>query len=298
VRRRCLWCDGESFRLVHHLPDKDDARIVSCESCDLVQLENPPRAEELDALYADGYFEGVGLDAGYEEYANQEQEYLATFADDVRRIKEFVSAGSALDIGCGYGYFVRAAVDAGFDAFGVDLSAEGIREAEKHSPGRVFRGTIDSVEELASKKFDVIFASHLIEHITTPRSFVADLVRHMSDDCIVMFVTPNIESLLARISGPRWVSFKIPEHVAYFSPKTITQLLEGAGLEVVAVDSAHQHYRLPFLMKKIRELVNPLGRVVPRFEHWSLFRDRILRVTSGSIRVIARRPIGTASGRS
>jgi SAM-dependent methyltransferase len=296
VRTQCLHCGGGRLRLLYHLVQKGDARIVECFDCDLVQLEVLPTPEELEALYAEGYFEGVGSDAGYEEYANQEQEYLATFDDDVRRIRDFVADGSVVDIGCGYGYFVRSALAAGLNAYGVDLSSDGIREAEKHAPGRVFRGTIDTVEALADRRFDVIFASHLIEHISEPRLFVEDLVRRLSDRGIVMFVTPNIDSWLARMSGPRWISFKIPEHVAYYTPKTIGRLLEGAGLEVVAIDAAYQYYRLPFLMSRIRELVNPVGRVVPRFEHWPSMRDRMLRVTSGSLRVIARRPADSSRG--
>ena len=284
----CLGCGGQERRLLYHLPEKGDARIVVCEACGLVQLEELPTSEEIEALYSNGYFEGVGSDAGYEEYANQEKEYLATFDDDVSRILDFVTRGSVLDIGCGYGYFVRQALAAGFDAYGVDLSADGIREAEKHAPGRCFRGTLDDVEELARRRFDVIFASHLIEHIPEPQAFIETLVSRLNEGGIVVLVTPNIESWLARISGRRWVSFKIPEHVAYYTPATISHLLESAGLEVVAIDPAYQYYRLPFLMSKIRELVDPIGRLVPDFEHWASMRNRMLRVTSGSLRVIAR----------
>jgi SAM-dependent methyltransferase len=293
VSAGCLSCGGQELRLLYHLPDKGDARIVVCTGCDLAQLEELPSPEEIEALYSEGYFEGVGTDAGYEEYANQEKEYLATFDDDVNRIRDFVTHGSVLDVGCGYGYFVRRALAAGFDAYGVDLSPDGIREAEKHAPGRVFRGTLDEVEALADRRFDVIFASHLIEHIPEPRPLVETLAKRLNEGGIVMFVTPNIESWLARVSGRRWVSFKIPEHVAYYTPTTIRHLLEGAGLEVLATDPAYQYYRLPFLMSKIRELLDPIGRLVPGFEHWASMRDRMLRVTSGSLRVIARRPGGS-----
>jgi SAM-dependent methyltransferase len=297
---RCLACGERHLRLVHRLPAKGGARIVRCEDCELVQLEERPSPDELHELYAEGYFEGIRRGSGYEEYAAQEREYLATFDDDLRRMLDFVSHGSVLDVGCGYGYFVRRALAAGYEAYGIDLSAEGICEAEKHAPGRVFRGTvetIDSIEALADRSFDIIFASHLIEHITEPRRFVDQLIARLADRGILTLVTPNIESWLARLSGPRWVSFKIPEHVAYYSPKTMRRLLEGAGLEVLAIDPAYQYYRLPFLMNRIRELVDPLGRIVPRFERWTALRHRMLRVTSGSLRAIARRP-AAARGRS
>lgn len=289
---RCLACGEEKFRLLHHLVDKGNAHILVCQACDLVQLEELPDSTQLDALYADGYFEDSGSETGYAEYAAQEEEYLATFGEDIRRIQEFRSSGSLLDVGCGYGYFLRRALDAGFDACGIDRSPEAIRKAEKGAPGRVFLGTIDSVEALSDRSFDVIYASHLIEHILDPRSFVMALARRLSPDGILVFVTPNIKSWLARISGARWVSFKIPEHVAYYDPKTLGRLIESAGLEVVATDSAYQYYRLPFLMSKIRDLIDPIGRIVPGFEHSAGMRNRMIRVTSGSMRLIARWPDG------
>lgn len=288
----CLYCGDTRNRLVYELPDKGNARIVRCEACDLVQLDDRPDDDELAKLYARGYFEGIGTAAGYDDYTNQEAEYLATFDEDVARIRDFVGGGAVLDVGCGYGYFVRRALAAGFDAYGVDLSAEGIAEATKHVPGRVFAGGIDDVAALAGRRFDVIFASHLIEHITDPRAFVRRLLEHLHPAGIVMFVTPNIESWLARLSGRRWVSFKIPEHVAYYAPATIRRLLEDAGLEVIAIDPACQFYRLPFLMRRVRELIHPASRLLPRFEEWPGMRNRMLRVTSGSLRVIARRRSG------
>jgi hypothetical protein len=41
------------------------------------------------------------------------------------------------------------------------------------------------------------------------------------------------------------------------------------------------------------ELVDPIGCLVPGFEHWAGVRERTLRVTSSSLRVIARRPGGS-----
>ena len=282
----CILCGRAELRLRY---TKSDYRICTCLSCELTQLHPLPPCEAGSQIYGDGYFTGTDNTVGYEDYANQEREYLETFAEDVRRIGEFVPSGTVLDIGCGFGYFVREALAAGYDAYGVDLSADAIRAAERELPGRVFEGAFESVAEIADKRFDVIFASHLIEHIPDPRSFVRSLAERLTDDGIVVFVTPNIDSLLARASRARWVSFKVPEHLAYYNPRTISALVESAGLESLTIDSAYQYYAVGFLMKRIRELIDPIGRIIPRFEDLELMRDRMLRVTSGSLRIIARR---------
>jgi SAM-dependent methyltransferase len=151
----------------------------------------------------------------------------------------------------------------------------------------VFRGGIDDTPEIAGEPFDVIYASHLIEHLLAPVAFLRSAARLLRPGGLIVLVTPNIKSLLARVSGPRWVSFKIPEHVCYYDPATMTELLRRSGYTPRAIDSAYQYYALPFVASRLRELLQPLSRLVPPIERWAVLRERALRVTSGSMRVIA-----------
>jgi SAM-dependent methyltransferase len=262
--------------------------IEECPACGLVQLVPTPSPETLRALYeGESYFGGGEGDSGYAQYASQEQEYLATFREDVRRIRELVPTGRLLEVGCGYGYFLKCALDAGYDAYGIDLSPEAVAQAQARFPGRVFRGLLEETPEIQGQAFDVVFASHLIEHLTEPAAFLRAAGRLLRPGGLVVLVTPNIKSLLARFSGSRWVSFKIPEHVSYYDPRTITELLRRSGYEVRAIDSAYQHYSLPFVTSRVRQLLHPVSLLVPPVERLPLLRERRVRVTSGSMRVLA-----------
>lgn len=268
---------------------KDGYGIEECPECGLVQLVPTPTPETLRALYEEeSYFGGEG-DSGYSQYESQETEYLATFREDVRRIAEFVPQGRILEVGCGYGYFLKCALDAGYDAYGIDLSPAAVERAAQLYPGRVFQGLLEEAPEIEGQTFDVIFASHLIEHITDPAAFLRTAARFLRPGGLVVMVTPNIKSLLARVSGRRWVSFKIPEHVSYYDPETITDLLSRTGFTVRAVDPAYQYYAVPFVTSRVRELLHPMSRLVPPVERLSLLRERRIRVTSGSMRVLAAR---------
>jgi SAM-dependent methyltransferase len=279
-------CGGDAFRDRYEIAGH---AIRDCRACELTQLHPMPPRALLDELYGDDYFESDDDGRGYGDYASQEPEYLATFADDVDRIRDFTPSGRLLEVGCGFGYFLEVAARAGFDVRGVDASRRAVDESSRRFPGRVFPGAVGDVPELAEQRFDVIFAAHLIEHISEPRPFVADLASRLATNGLLVLVTPNVRSLLARISGRRWVSFKIPEHVVFYSPETIGRLLRECGLDVLAVDPAYQYYRLPFLMSRVRQLVRPADRLIPPFERLPALRERMLRVTSGSLRVIARR---------
>jgi SAM-dependent methyltransferase len=282
----CLLCGGEKPLL--HRFDKGEYRVASCPDCSLVQLDPTPSTQTLEALYSGEYFGSDDAQAGYGDYGSQETEYLATFAEDVRTIKEHVRGGDVLDVGCGYGYFMQVASDAGFRPFGLDLSAEAVERANARFPGRVFRGTLKDSGLPADQKFDVVFASHVVEHIIEPVDFMRAIVARLRPGGLVVLVTPNIESLLSRVSGSRWVSFKIPEHVSFFSPTTISALIRRSGsFESITVKPAYQYYRLPFVASKVRKLIAPLDRLVLPVERAPWVRDRIIRVTSGSLRAVA-----------
>jgi SAM-dependent methyltransferase len=281
----CILCaETGSFR---SRGAKDGYGIEECPACGLVQLVPTPTPETLRALYeGDSYFGGEAA-TGYSEYEDQEQEYLATFREDVRRIREFVPSGRILEVGCGYGYFLQCALDAGYDAYGIDLSPAAVKWAQTRHPGRVFCGLLEEVPEIQDQKYDVIFGSHLIEHLTEPSEFLRQASRLLRPGGLVVMVTPNIKSLLSRVSGSRWVSFKIPEHVSYYDPGTITTLLNRTGYTVRAIDSAYQYYALPFVSTRVRELLHPVSRIVPPVERLRVLRNRKIRVTSGSMRVLA-----------
>ncbi|HEY3562516.1 MAG TPA: class I SAM-dependent methyltransferase [Kribbella sp.] len=265
---------------------KDGYAIAECLTCGLVQLRPTPSPETLRALYeTDSYFDGVG--SGYSEYESQQAEYLATFREDVRRIAEFVPSGKVLEVGCGYGYFLQCALDAGYDAYGIDLSPTAVKWASERLPDRVFCGLLEEVPEIQGQQYDVIFGSHLIEHLTEPGAFLERAGRLLRPGGVIVLVTPNIGSLLSRASGRRWVSYKIPEHVSYYDPHTITELLNRAGFSVRTVDSAYQYYALPFVATRVRELLHPASRLIPPVERLSFLRTRHIRVTSGSMRAIA-----------
>lgn len=269
--------------------EKAGYTIARCNACGLMQLNPLPPRQALDELYTEAYFSGEGT--GYEDYRSQAEEYAATFDEEIRRIRRYAPSGSVLDVGCGYGYFVGRALAAGYDAYGVDVSAEATDAAREAYPGRVYHGSIENVDELLDRRFNVVFASHLIEHIPEPVSFLSALGARLEDDGVLVMVTPNVESLLAKLSGKRWVSFKVPEHVAFYSKRTMSQLLQAAGYDPIVYEPALQYYRAPFVAKRLRELMRPVDRAIPPVERLPGLRRRIVRVTSGSLRVIARRAV-------
>ncbi|MGZ5380652.1 MAG: class I SAM-dependent methyltransferase, partial [Thermoanaerobaculia bacterium] len=192
-----------------------------------------------------------------------------------------------LDVGCGPGAGLVAARNLGYDAGGLDVSESAVAIASSRHPGRVRLGTLS--DRLFSRGFfDVITLFDVIEHVYNPKALAVDLAWHLAPEGRVVVATPNVKSLLARVTGRRWVSYKIPEHVAYFSPSTLARAL-APGFEIEHVSSCGQYVSGDFLLSRIGDAL-PFGGGLLRAASRLLPPGRAaLYANSGSMLVTARR---------
>jgi SAM-dependent methyltransferase len=89
-----------------------------------------------------------------------------------------VSRGARiLDLGCGSGRDLNNLIDAGYDAFGVDASAEMLSQARRRFPQLSDRLTLDQLPQLASvpdQSCDAILCSAVLMHL--PEELLFDSV--------------------------------------------------------------------------------------------------------------------------
>jgi 2-polyprenyl-3-methyl-5-hydroxy-6-metoxy-1,4-benzoquinol methylase len=267
-------------------------RVVDCPSCSMRYLT--PRVHESDVarLYgAPEYWESGGPEGGYSSYSSMEPLLVRTF---VRRLSPFPPRGAGarlLDVGCGPGAGLEAARSLGYEAWGLDVSSAAVEVASSRQPGRVRLGTL-SDRLFPQGFFDVITLFDVIEHIYDLRQLAVDLAWHLAPEGRIAIATPNVESLLARMTGRRWVSYKIPEHVSYFSPRTLAAAL-APGFEIESVSPCGQYVSLDFLLARVGDAL-PAGRGLLRAAA-RLFRPGrpALYANSGSMFVTARRSPGS-----
>ena len=147
----------------------------------------------------------------------------------------------ALDVGCGAGLLTEPLARMGAAATGLDAAPENIAAAKLHADGQGL--TIDyragSVETLgADEKFDLVCSMEVIEHVTDPAAFVAGLVRVLAPGGLLVLSTPNRTALsrLALITvgeGAGMIPKNTHDWSKFLTPKELSALLIGAGLEVI-----------------------------------------------------------------
>ena len=121
---------------------------------------------------------------------------------------------------------------------GFDFDQEGIDLLAEQGFGEVYRADLEKLEEVRlDRKFDVIIAGEMIEHLNNPGLFLTGIQRFMGEDTKLVITTINaycaFRFFIYALRGRGGVMEPVhPDHVAYYSYRTLTKLIDNNGLDV------------------------------------------------------------------
>ncbi len=204
-------------------------------------VEPKPTSEALRAFYAEEYFQrshGTYAPA----YSDTELDHRRLLAQlTLHAIGEAgVSRGRLLEIGCGEGWFLKAADEAGYAVRGLDFSDDGLKRFHPELEDRAeFGDAFDILDRMIDQgaAFDACVMEHVLEHVLDPEALLARLPRLLTPKGVVAITVPNDFSPLqlaalaeGHIDRDFWVA--PPQHLNYFDARTLPRLLERMGFEV------------------------------------------------------------------
>jgi SAM-dependent methyltransferase len=135
-----------------------------------------------------------------------------------------------LERGCGAGAQLKVLAELGWDVTGVELGEDAARFARERLGLDVRQGSLESAR-LPSASFDVVVASHVLEHLPDPAAAAAEIARVLKPGGRLYAAVPNGGALEARVFGSRW-AWEAPHHLHHFTPASLGRVLERAGLRV------------------------------------------------------------------
>ncbi|MEM7170596.1 MAG: class I SAM-dependent methyltransferase [Pseudomonadota bacterium] len=206
---------------------KDPFKVVCCEECAVWYLSPRLTESRIEQLYLeDSYFESS--DGGYEDYSSQEESLRRTFRGLLNRMHTLgMTGGRLLEVGCGYGYFLREAEPYFDSRAGCEMSSGGAERA-KHHADEVFIGGIEALRP--GLQFDCVVALHVIEHIYHPKEFLLKIMDHLGPGGRLILSAPDMNGFWRKLMGNKWPSFKFPEHVVFYDSSSLGSLMRGVGL--------------------------------------------------------------------
>ena len=217
----CNLCGSSGPHRIVLRKDNDPRRsgavtLYRCHACGGVSLSSIPESfdDELYSYYEDHLKRPPS--SLYPELTNSR--YVAL----LERWKHIVTGRRLLDVGCGTGGFIKAAVENGWEARGIDLAESAIKIGCSHRLP-VSRCDFFS-DDFELDSYDIITMFEFIEHVPNPGKFLQRAKELLKPGGLLYVTTPNFNSIDRFVMGSAWDVIH-HEHLSYFTPGTLAQLV-------------------------------------------------------------------------
>jgi len=262
-----------SFRL------SNGERLLRCPGCGLGWWNwgsfDPAR------FYDHDYFQSPTASRGYSDYGALEPGLRRTARDRLQRIGRWLAthgetAPTLRDLGCGTGVFLDEG-RARFQVSGVEVSAYASQLARARGLD-VVQGAVED-DATTPGAYEVITLWDVIEHLRDPVGVVTMAARGLKPGGVLALSTGDLGSWCARLSGASWHLFNLPEHLFFFTPRSLVLILERAGLIVRQTVREVNWVPLRYVVERLTKTFSGRDRMLPL----GFLGDRVVPATLGDV---------------
>ncbi len=194
---------------------------------------------------------------------------------------------SLLDVGVGYGAFLRLCEERGFGRLaGMDPFPDSIRIAERYTGAQLRVGDASARDwPFDAAAFDVVTCLDVVEHLEEPRFFFDNVRRYLAPGGVLVIRTPNgqLPYRLRRLPGIG-IPDPNPTHIQVHPPKWWSERVRAAGWRIVE-DWRGEHLThlrlLPTLLALGCRLLGIDHRRIPGLAAFEQAYVMVLRVGNG-----------------
>lgn len=229
--------------------EKNGCKLRRCSSCRLIFVW--PAPGNLTEIYSESYFKRAAKNEGenkfgYVDYEKDKRAMQETFSRYLDKISNLDSGGRIFDVGAATGYFLDMARERGWATGGIEISAYAANMA-KNKGHDIFLG--DLKELMIEEKYDVVTMWDVLEHLSNPDGYLKSVHGILKDGGILAINTINSSSFWARLLGRNWHAILPPEHLFYYSVKSLNILLGNNGFKIIESSKIGKKFTLSYICK-------------------------------------------------
>jgi SAM-dependent methyltransferase len=244
--RSCAICHSQVSLWRSKVTSGGTFAIDRCRACGYAFVNPRPSLEYLMQFYATSGHRHDAAEAGETlESVLQSEKAFPNATIDARRMmrtirtllpKRDAGRDALLDVGCGYGFFSREAIAAGFEVTAIELAAA--ERAIAHSIAGVDPLNVSFERfDAPPASYSVILMSQILEHALDVQTWLARVRELLHEGGIVAIALPNFGSLIRHVLQENDPFVTPPAHLNYFNHYNLGLLLRRCGFTVRRVQS-------------------------------------------------------------
>jgi len=233
----CNACGTDAFQEMLQVGGR---HIGQCSKCSLIYVNPMP-------LFGKAGYDSISDDLPYTKLQREitrkkvelekdqigiQLKEIRNFAGDRLQIRRF------LDVGCGPGLAVRAAVELGWEAKGVDIDSAMIRLG-KDRFGVDLRCSDIIESHFSENHFNIVRVKGVLHILPNPYDVLVEVKRVLAPGGTVLITVPNEDGLLNQLRlclgqkrKNRLGTLVLPDHTHAFTPETLKRILARSGLKI------------------------------------------------------------------
>lgn len=285
LSKSCPACESENLKMdtftsgegFMSLPGVKHSLCLSCGS----YFVNPQPSESSLARFYEADVENIIEDSIIESsidryFDTQKRKYFIKHRIEPI-IKYLEPETTVLDVGCGTGVFVRYMLDFGFTAEGIDSSYKSIDIGkERLNLGSQMLTTGDWTSIPADKKYGLISAWTVIEHLSQPSRFLQFLQSHLLPQGLILLEFPTVDSLLFKYLHKDFFWVMPPYHLTLFSREGMRLLLRRCGFAILEEYNMPRNWNFTNSVSRKMGIHTPSNSKIDKlFEEIDLVFDKI-----------------------
>lgn len=229
-------------------------QLVRCRNCEMI-YESPRYPE---ATILQGYM--TSQEAGHDsQYPMRVRSFYRALVKNAARLPP--PGAKLLDIGTAGGAFLDAAREYGYDAFGLEPSADLVARGKARGL-QIEQGTIDR-HAFAPASFDMVCLWDVIEHLCEPRAALVQIKALLKPNGVLLINFPDIGTMQAKLAGKRlwWI---LSVHLHQFTQRSIREICRRSGFEVFQFRRYWQTLEFGYLESMAVHYGIPLTELITR----------------------------------
>ncbi len=236
----CTICGSDNAELRHKVKkfDQGDLTFVTCRICMNVYQNPRPDWDSMQAFYTtENFFKATKSDVKFVGYIDYDAEEITRIKNAEYRLHEVEAMYpqgqklKILKIACGYGAFIKKAMEGGHDAKGIDFSEVMVKGAyERYGIKLIHSDILDY--DFGDEKFDVIILYGAINNFLEPVKVGGKIFNLLKPGghYLTNYVEPN--SIIEHIQKDKFWLYR-PPIIGLWPTKAFVNAHSKFGFELV-----------------------------------------------------------------